>query len=65
MFMFMLGSQYVSLFSAGQYNLFSDAVSDISYLSLALPYCLIYLSSNLKLPEIKPIDQSLSIDSIE
>jgi len=58
MFLFMLGSQFVSLISANQSNLFSDAVSDISYLNLALPYCLIYLSANFRLPEIKPIENT-------
>jgi len=48
MFVFMLGSQFVSLANAGQGNLFSDAVSDISYLNLALPYCLILLANNYK-----------------
>jgi len=60
MFIFMLGSQFVSLISAGQYNLFSDSISDISYLNLALPYCLIYLSASLNSREIKSTDQSLS-----
>lgn len=49
MFVFMLGSQFVSIITAGHGNLFSDAISDISYLTLALPYCLAYLADNFEL----------------
>ncbi len=45
---FMLGSQFVSIITAGAGNLFSDAISDISYSTLALPYCLASLTTNVK-----------------
>ncbi|HLP06132.1 MAG TPA: hypothetical protein VK152_11955 [Paludibacter sp.] len=47
-FIFMLGSQFVCIYTAGGGNLFSEAISDISYTTLALPYCLAYLTTDFK-----------------
>lgn len=48
-FIFILSNQIVRIVNAGEGNLFSDAIADISYFNLALPYCLAYLTSKIQL----------------
>lgn len=43
-FLFILSNQIFQIINAGQGNLFSDGVSDISYFNLSLPYCLAFLT---------------------
>ena len=46
---FILLAQLVRIYNAGEGTLFSDAISDISYFNLALPYCIYFLTSELNL----------------
>ncbi len=48
-FIFIMSNQIVRIINAGEGNLFSDAISDISYFNLSLPYFLGYLTTGLKL----------------
>ena len=48
-FIFILSSLIFRVIKAGEGNLFSDGISDISYFNLALPYCLAFLTSKIKL----------------
>lgn len=43
-FVFILSNLIVRIINAGQGNLFSDAISDISYFNLSLPYTIFYIS---------------------
>jgi len=56
-FIFILSSQLIRIFNAGEGNLFSDAISDISYFNLVLPYCIVYLTTNLKLQSDEIFDE--------
>jgi len=47
-FIFILASQIVRICNAGEGNLFSDGIADISYFNLALPYCIGFLTSKIK-----------------
>lgn len=44
-FFFILIAQLARIYNAGEGNLFSDAISDISYFNLSLPYCLAVLTT--------------------
>ena len=46
-FIFILANQIVRIIRAGEGNLFSDAIADISYFNLLLPYCIAYLTENM------------------
>ncbi len=48
-FIFILSSLIFRVIKAGEGNLFSDGISDISYFNLALPYCLAFMTSKIKL----------------
>jgi hypothetical protein len=48
-FIFILSSLIFRVIKAGEGNLFSDGISDISYFNLVLPYCLAFLTSRVKL----------------
>ena len=45
--LFMLSAQIMRIINAGEGNLFSDAICDISYFNLSLPYFLAYLTSDI------------------
>lgn len=46
-FIFILANQIVRIIRAGEGNLFSDAIADISYFNLLLPYCIAFITVNL------------------
>ncbi len=46
-FLFMLFAQIMRIVSAGEGNLFSDAICDISYFNLSMPYFLAYFTTTL------------------